>query len=133
MFPTLGLAASVACHPDSESEWQQIMKEELGQVPEPGDSNQAWDTLLQEEVEEIQRSCEEVEEATRLTPPTPPDSDEESSDSSSCPKLTVWWAQWLFHAVRSLGFGWPASDQNKPLLVMSACCGCSAESAVLQG
>jgi len=149
VFPAPGSKHGMSLHADSESEWQLILKEEIGALelepglkpqkvePRPGqaedcDCSQGWDMLMKEEAEEIRRSCEEFEEATMLTPPTPPDSDEESSESSSFPKLTVWWAQWLFHAVRTLGWNWPTSDPKKPVLVMSACCGCSAESAVLQ-
>ncbi len=129
--------------------WGNVFEEELalGSSKEPESKNRIgcklasmarnsegeWEDAFFEEVKDSRQESQDVEDACQLTPESGSESsDEESSHSSSCPKLTSWWAQRLFRVVKSLGLEWNRRDQRKPLQVISACCGCSAESAVLQ-
>ena len=114
--------------------WGNVFEEELalGSSKDPESLQGEWEDAFFEEVKHSRQESQDVEDACQLTPESGSESsDDESSQSSSFPKLTSWWAQRLFRVVKSLGLEWPTRDR-KPLQIISACCGCSAESAVLQ-
>lgn len=108
-----------SCHDD----WDCMYNEESGAA------NEDWNAEYSDELELSQKEGEEqvaVSEQAALSC-----SDSESGGSStSCPRLTQWWAQALFQAVRDLGIEWPTQEDR--ISVASACAGCSAESAVLE-
>ena len=90
----------------------------------------SWDDPFQNELCLSKQEAEAVTDACAALPDGDSDEDDESSSSTGF-KLTAWWSQWLMNAATSLGWEWPGRV-SKPLRVISACTGCSAESAVLK-
>ena len=119
----------------NDDDWDMAYREELqSDVKEPArpktdcvvpDSD--WTNEYTKEIELSQKESEEIEEACGLSPLS--ESDSESS-SGGRPKITSWWAQGLYEAVKTLGMEWV--DQQHLIHIASACAGCSAESAVLE-
>ena len=88
-----------------------------------------WDDAYDEELGEALQSSQEVEDACEISPQS---STESESESVRVPKLVLWWAQMFQSALRSLGLEWNAPDPSRPVTIVTACTGCSAECAVFK-
>ena len=78
--------------------------------------------LSQQESDEVESACGARSE-----------SGTEASCESHTKRFTTWWVRVIYSAVVSLGKEWPESpDSGKPIQVVSACTGCSAEASVLK-
>ena len=120
---------------DSESDsWdEQCLPRRRGKRKRAEDDSEAdsWEDSFHNELSLSQQEAEAVNEACAALPEGESDADDDSSSSSTGFKLTAWWSQRLLDAATSLGWEWPGRV-SKPLHVISACTGCSAESAVLK-
>ena len=99
-----------------------------------------WEASYADEVKLTKQELEELEDACAHTPDSSPESE---SEPSTVPKLCLWRAQISHQAATSLGFEWDsglAASPNRdvragatgPVVVVSACSGCSAEAAVFK-
>ena len=88
-----------------------------------------WDEIYDQEEMLCQQEAEEQEAACEHMPDV--ESAEEADPGEPSGKVTSWWAQELRQAARALGLVWP-EPHSKPVQVVSACTGSSAEAAVLK-
>ena len=89
----------------------------------------AWDEVYEQEQRSADAEADEVHSACACRSQS--DSESESDSPGPCSRLTLWWAQRMYKVVRSMGYQWPEFGRTN-LQVVSACTGCSAESAVLK-
>ena len=101
-------------------------------MPGAVDAADEWQDLFQKECALSQQESDSMKEACALQSDTESESDSESS--STCPKLTLWWAQMLHKCLKDrLGVSWPSLDAEKhPLTVVSCCMGSGAEAAAMK-
>ena len=90
---------------------------------------ESWDEAYEEELLKSQEDADLVDEAHESR--TPSDSESETGPTD------LWWVQVSKQLVHGMHYQWPVKSRSvrvsqKPLCVMSACSGCSAESEVMK-
>ena len=113
-----------SCFPDPAVIF--TMAARIPMSPEHSCSDDEWSRVYGEEQVLSQKDSEEMESACCAKS----ESGSEHESADSC-KFTVWWSRVLYSAVCSLGCEWPAAP-NKPVQLVSACTGCSAEASVFK-
>eukprot|EP00439_Symbiodinium_sp_Y106_P044980 s1666_g5.t1 len=120
------------------NEWDDLLKEEMASVLEPRlqtarsahglgpRPSQEWEELLEEAEAVFEKSSQDVQDACDDCSST-----ESEYQSPQCQSEKNWWVSLCRQAFHAQGIAWPGAP-SAPLVVVSCCTGCSAESAVME-